>query len=356
MNSSPLNMKELIENEFVDDPLYLDYLINKELDNSLLFPDFLDQLQPEVEYSTTQVSTLLNKSDAMIRYYMNQLKNYITIIKTSRNYRLRYNQIYKLYLTCLHIDEAGKNINDIKVTLGEELQRVVTESTNYKNENNGLSEEHVEQLIIGLYKDTMETSTNFQDFFMNFVDSRQNEGKLRNKKEELTTAELEYKLLEERIFSLNKLLKQQRALEKEKFKNDSFQGNLNTKFKKGGLFSFLRPTNFVVDQSTQTPDESVSDSKEVQEIKGDLHAIETKKMENEELRKKLKKEVTELEQKRDELDSKILTIAKQNSELLANQNTDNLANLKGLANVMKIAQTPNHETDKVPYEINIEKK
>lgn len=356
MGSRELNMRELIENEFTDDPLYLDYLINKDLDNSLLFPDFLDHLQSEIEYSTTQVSQFLNKSDAMIRYYMNQLKNYIILVKTSRNYRLRYNQIYKLYLVCLHIDEAGKNINDIKVILGEELQRVVTESSNYKNENNGLSDKHVEQLIIGLYKENMENNTKFQEFFMNFVNTRQSEMKLRSKKEELTSLELEYKLLEERVFSLNNLLVQRRALDREKVKTEAFQDKLNSKFKKGNIFSFLKPTNFVVDEPAQYSDESIKDSKAVIELKEDINALETKMKENLELKTALKKEVIELEQEMLNLESKIQSIAQQSTELMAKQNMDNTANLKGLANVMKIVQDNNNETEIIPNEAILEKR
>lgn len=110
------SMKQLIENEFFDDPLYKEIKIkHPELEDEL-FPDWIDTLNLVKEYSTTEVSQMINKKDQNIRYYLEQLKDYVQHLRHNRNYRLTYKSIFRLHMIYLLI-ENGRNVYDIRVAL-----------------------------------------------------------------------------------------------------------------------------------------------------------------------------------------------------------------------------------------------
>jgi hypothetical protein len=109
-------MRELIEEEFYDDPLFKEIKVKYPELHDLLLPDWIDTLNPEKEYTTMEVSGLLGKKDQNLRYYMGQLKEYVQPLKHNRNYRLTYRSIFKLHMIFLLID-SGRTVFDIRVIL-----------------------------------------------------------------------------------------------------------------------------------------------------------------------------------------------------------------------------------------------
>lgn len=108
-----IDMVELLREEFMDDPLYREIMADSEL-RQKLFPDFVKELHPKKQYTTLEVSEMIEEKDSTVRYYMNTLLDYIQPIRNNRNYRLTYKSIYKLYLVFLYTRDYGRNTNDVK--------------------------------------------------------------------------------------------------------------------------------------------------------------------------------------------------------------------------------------------------
>lgn len=123
VNNKPKSTIELIKAEFVDDPLYIDCQLHEKTKDKL-FPDFLSNINPELEYSVQDISEAVDRTEAAIRYYLVKLPGYIGAVKTASTYRLRYDSIYKIYLIKIYITELNKKVSDIKVRLGEQAQIV----------------------------------------------------------------------------------------------------------------------------------------------------------------------------------------------------------------------------------------
>lgn len=119
--------KEMIEEKFSRDPLFLSISFTDELKDKL-FPDFLWELYVDDQYSTKKAADLFSKildkgSDNNIRYYMrsSNLEDYIQPLQSGRNYRLLYTSVYKIYLIFLFLSHPNdsRNLNDIKGLLPE---------------------------------------------------------------------------------------------------------------------------------------------------------------------------------------------------------------------------------------------
>lgn len=113
-----IDVFEHLKEQFYEDPLYREIEADLKLRDEL-FPESLNTLNLSKNYTTKEASELINTNDSNIRYYMNNLMDYIQPIKNNRNYRLTYESIYKLYLVFLFTRDYGRNLNDVKALLPE---------------------------------------------------------------------------------------------------------------------------------------------------------------------------------------------------------------------------------------------
>lgn len=146
-----VNMKELIDNEFIRDELkkrieLYDILADK------LYPDFIKDLHPENTYSTTEVANFLDKNDSTLRNYLRNenLVKYIKPVRSGRFYRLNYESIFRLHMILLYLD-SGKSISDVEVLLGYRSEMIDYDTG---TKNNSLKQNSSnEQLILKKYLD-----------------------------------------------------------------------------------------------------------------------------------------------------------------------------------------------------------
>ena len=133
-------MKEILINEFENDPIYRLALLNK-LEDSI-FTESILALHKDTTYSTVETGKIIDRSDSTIRnHFRSELVDYIAPEKFSKFYRLNYKSIFKLHLIFLLMDKAGKNTIDILSELG--IEPGVMVSSNIKrmlprNERNDL--------------------------------------------------------------------------------------------------------------------------------------------------------------------------------------------------------------------------
>ncbi len=137
-------MKEILINEFENDPIYRLALLNK-LEDSI-FTESILALHKDTTYSTVETGKIIDRSDSTIRnHFRSELVDYIAPEKFGKFYRLNYKSIFKLHLVFLLIDQAGKTTIDILSELG--IEPGVTVSSNFKrlpprNERNDLQSEN----------------------------------------------------------------------------------------------------------------------------------------------------------------------------------------------------------------------
>ncbi|MES1045485.1 hypothetical protein FOA22_13525 [Heyndrickxia oleronia] len=113
------NIKELIINEFQNDPIYKLAVINGL--EEYFFSDSILSIHPETTYSTVECGKIIGRADSTIRnHFRTGLIDYIEPEKFGKYYRLNYKSIFKLHLIFLLMEKAGKGTIDILVELGAE--------------------------------------------------------------------------------------------------------------------------------------------------------------------------------------------------------------------------------------------
>ncbi|MBU8908073.1 helix-turn-helix domain-containing protein [Desertibacillus haloalkaliphilus] len=123
----------LLEDKFKEDPLFIEIKSRADIDDEL-FPESIKNMYPDREYSTKEARGILNKPDSTVRYYINELKDYIQPLRNGRNFRLTVTHIFRLHLVFILI-AAGKTVHDLRVNLGLDIQRVEGDQNNRINGN-----------------------------------------------------------------------------------------------------------------------------------------------------------------------------------------------------------------------------
>lgn len=101
----------------LSDPLFRFISMNEKLKDSLE-PSFLEELEFNRSYATSDAARFLNKSDSNLRYYLRELDSYIQAPRFGRNYKLEAIHIYRLYLILLLMGE-GMSVQDIAIMVGQ---------------------------------------------------------------------------------------------------------------------------------------------------------------------------------------------------------------------------------------------
>lgn len=129
MEIEKVDMKEALEREFRDDPIYKMCLINHLEDE--LFPEPILSMHHETSYSTVDTGKILNRPDSTIRnHFRSELIEYIAPERFGKYYRMDYRCVFKLHMIFLLMEKRGKSTVDILVELGIEP---AVAATNYNS-------------------------------------------------------------------------------------------------------------------------------------------------------------------------------------------------------------------------------
>ncbi|MEQ2529203.1 hypothetical protein WMO40_21240 [Bacillaceae bacterium CLA-AA-H227] len=124
MEIEQIDMREALEREFRDDPIYKMCLINRLEDD--LFPESILSMHHETSYGTVEAGKILNRPDSTIRnHFRTDLIEYIAPERFGKYYRMDFKSVFRLHLIFLLIEKRGKSTVDLLVELGYEPAVVV---------------------------------------------------------------------------------------------------------------------------------------------------------------------------------------------------------------------------------------
>lgn len=294
-------MVDRIKEEFKDDPLFIECSLNH-LTKGQLFPDFLGEISPILEYSISDITEYVNRSDSNIRYYLGSVPNYIGAVKTSASYRLKYDNIYRIYLITLYIKDLNKQMADIRVKTGEEAQVIPTKR---KNKKSKLDEEILENLLINIHLDNIQKTTNESKLFLGIIEYIREKEELLKKEKEYNQQYLTLKLLENKKEELNKELGFTVIKVKESLIQQKLFELQNQKMKNAGFFARLKSIVVNSDEIETPTDEEIQTHPAIRDLLDYRKDIEEKIEQENKVTNQIEKEIKELEEKVDKLQKEI---------------------------------------------------
>jgi hypothetical protein len=265
-----INMKELIDDQFMNDELkkrieLYDLLAER------LYPEFLNNLYPETTYSTTEVAAFLDKNDSTLRNYLRNenLVKYIKPVRSGRYYRLNYESVFRLHMILLYLEQQGKSISDIEVILGYRSEMVDYDMGSKNNTPKANISE--EQFMLKKYLDYTNKKIELLEFENKIQERRREYDETLS---EITTKQFEMNLIETQISNLR--------LEKRNHQLLTLSLKRTIPQKSGLLNNLFRKQNIDIDNEINEAAKQISgvDDPKVEEYK-------TRKMD-------LKKEIEEL--------------------------------------------------------------
>ncbi|MEK4031401.1 hypothetical protein MKZ02_23350 [Pseudobacillus sp. FSL P4-0506] len=268
-------MVELIKEKFADDPLFLECSLASKTKEKL-FPDFLGQLVEGVEYSAQDAARFVNRSDANIRYYLQNLPEYIGVVKTSSSYRMRYDGVYRIYLIFMYIKDLNKQLKDIKVKIGEEAQ-FIPKRKNVK----GMNEDTLDTLLFGMHLREKATLEFTEKMFSRFMEKSKKEQELNHlyieHNKELSQIEETIRRLIDRKLLLEGDLRRKRNSEKERLWLEKVRALENKRKKESNIIGRIFSPIIVEKSEVEAPtEEEIGASPIVRDLEADIQAIEEK--------------------------------------------------------------------------------
>lgn len=143
-----MSVLDTIKDEFRSDKLRMRIETIDGITEKDLYPAFFEELSLTGEYSTTAVGKMLNKSGPNIRHYIKTLDFYIGAKQTSDAWKLKYKNIYKLYLAVLFV-EKGYTTTDIKDIYGMNNKVII------KGNDSAIDEEAFIEKKLSQYEDIL---------------------------------------------------------------------------------------------------------------------------------------------------------------------------------------------------------
>lgn len=165
-----LDMKELLMEEFENDPIYRMAVLNG-LEDSV-FTNGILSMHKDMTYSTVEAGRIIERSDSTIRnHFRSDLIEYIQPEKFGKYYRLNYKSVFRLHLIFILMDKASKTSVDLLaelgmqpgVSMGGNVKRVQRESSDIQEYNDQLQNNYEERLL------TMERNLGFQSKMLNIL-------------------------------------------------------------------------------------------------------------------------------------------------------------------------------------------
>ncbi|WP_050179643.1 hypothetical protein [Domibacillus robiginosus] len=250
-----LNMKEILINEFKDDPIYKLCLINKL--ESHLFTESILEMHTETSYSTVEAGKILGRNDSTIRnHFRSDLIEYIAPERYGKYYRLDYISVFKLQMVFVLMEKAGKGSVDILVEAGIHASELFTSSGIKKpvrpesNDLKVIRRESDQDDMIGDRLNDLEKNLAIQTIQLNML------------KYEKDLNELDRIIGENKSsIELIKLNEQNHYLEQRQLQ--LLSASLNKSFEKKGLFGFIKkPDNLNVDIISKELDDGLKVKKD----------------------------------------------------------------------------------------------
>jgi len=266
-------MTEIIKEKFADDPLFLECAFSEKTKDKL-FPEFLEELSEGEEYSAQDAARFVNRSDANIRYYLQNLPEYIGAVKTSASYRMKYDGVYRIHLIFLFIGELNKNLKDIKVKIGEEAQFIPKRRT-----GKGIDSDSLDHLLIGLHLREQATAQFTEKMFEAFTDKSRKEQEISRlyieQSKEQAQMEETIRRLTDRKLSIEGEIRRKRHEEKERLWTEKARTLEVQKKRESGIFGRVF-SPVIIDKADVEPptEEEVEASQVITDLKKDLEAIE----------------------------------------------------------------------------------
>lgn len=119
-------MREAIEREFENDPIYRMCLIH-EITEDELFPEPILSMHHETSYSTVDTGKILGRPDSTIRnHFRTDLLEYVAPERFGKYYRMDWKCVFRLHMIFWLMERRGKSTVDILVELGTEPAVAVT--------------------------------------------------------------------------------------------------------------------------------------------------------------------------------------------------------------------------------------
>ncbi|RBP87861.1 hypothetical protein DFO70_11752 [Cytobacillus firmus] len=165
-----LDMKELLMEEFENDPIFRMAVLNG-LEDSV-FTTGIQSMHKDMTYSTVEAGRIIERSDSTIRnHFRSDLIEYIQPEKFGKFYRLNYKSVFRLHLIFVLMDKASKTSVDLLaelgmqpgVSMGGNVKRVQRESTDLQEYSDQLQNNYEERLS------TMERNLGFQSKMLNIL-------------------------------------------------------------------------------------------------------------------------------------------------------------------------------------------
>lgn len=169
-NVESLDMKELLMEEFENDPIFRMAVLNG-LEDSV-FTTGIQSMHKDMTYSTVEAGRIIERSDSTIRnHFRSDLIEYIQPEKFGKFYRLNYKSVFRLHLIFVLMDKASKTSVDLLaelgmqpgVSMGGNVKRVQRESTDLQEYSDQLQNNYEERLS------TMERNLGFQSKMLNIL-------------------------------------------------------------------------------------------------------------------------------------------------------------------------------------------
>ena len=286
-----LNMKEILVNEFKNDPIYKLCLINKL--EQYLFTESILEMHTETSYSTVEAGKILGRNDSTIRnHFRSDLIEYIAPERYGKYYRLDYISVFKLQMVFVLMEKAGKGSVDILVEAGIHASELFTSSGIKKpvrQESNDLKiikrESDQDEMVDDRLND-LEKNLAIQTIQLNII------------KYEKDLNELDRIIGEnESSIELIKLNEQNHYLEQRQLQ--LLSASLNKSFEKKGIFGFIKkPENLDINMISKELDDGLKAKKDQiikEKIKIHQERIEKAKEEKKAVQKSLEIEKTNFE-------------------------------------------------------------
>ena len=113
------SMREILEYDFKDDPVYKLCLNKDDLELDMLFSPAILGLSRKVVYSTVDAGKILQRNDSTIRnHFRTDIIKYIKPEKHGKYYRLDYKSVFRLHMVFVLMENTSSTSTDILIEAG----------------------------------------------------------------------------------------------------------------------------------------------------------------------------------------------------------------------------------------------
>lgn len=235
------SMKEILEYDFKDDPVYKLCLNKDDLKLDMLFSPAILGLSKKVVYSTVDAGKILQRNDSTIRnHFRTDIIKYIKPEKHGKYYRLDYKSVFRLHMVFVLMENTSSTSTDILIEAGLQQPEPFADSSPTIRKKQGHKESGLQSFDSTGYEDLAERVDILEHFSV------------------VQTHRLNISEYEKQLTRLNQIV-MENAHEIEKIKTAEhikyledrqsrlLTASLNKTFEKKGFFGFKKPDSLKVE-------------------------------------------------------------------------------------------------------------